>query len=408
VRRQILFIESNTTGTGYLFFVRALALGLEPILVSKDPQRYPFLSKFSNLQIGDQSVSATLTALDTLKLQRPISIAGVWSSSDQAVELAARLAQRLGSQHSDPNAIALCRDKYSVRRCLSLVGLSKIAHALARDAATAAAFASSIGVPIILKPRSSTGSMGVKLCLTPEEARQHAEALLADENSFGRDGLLAEEFVRGPEYSVELFDGVSIGVTRKHIGAATFIETGHDVPSPGPDELIGAIARHAEEALRTVGYSKGPAHVEIRVDATGPVVIEINPRLAGGMIPELVRRALGVDLIGTSIQYACSMPYDLHCSRQNAASIRFLCRPTPTPIKSVEGLSDARAVSGVVDAGAIEPSFGRGGAIGDYRDRIAYVIAEAVNAEEAGRIAERAVGLLHGVPIPLSQEAANA
>lgn len=126
------------------------------------------------------------------------------------------------------------------------------------------------------------------------------------------------------------------------------------------------------------------------------------------MIPELVRRATGVDLITTSIRFACGMPYDLVASHIGAASIRFLLRPTPTPVQGVEGLSDARSMAGIVDAAALDRAFGRAGPIADFRDRLAYVIAEALTPEEAGRLADRALGLLHSVTAPQSMEADNA
>ena len=57
-------------------------------------------------------------------------------------------------------------------------------------------------------------------------------------------------------------------------------------------------------ALDAVGFDFGPAHTEVRLTPAGPVVVEINPRLAGGMIPELVAHALGINLVAAVLDHA--------------------------------------------------------------------------------------------------------
>lgn len=297
-------IESNSTGTGVLFFHRASALGLEPVLLSTDPERYPALSAYRQVKIAQRSAAAVLAGVAQLA-SRAAPLAGIWSSSDQGIALAADVAQQLGLPHADPSAIVLCRDKLAARRRLGEAGLSRVAFCLARDCEEAASFARELGGPTVVKPRSSTGSIGVRLCSTPAEAAHHASLLLEDA-AVREQGVLAEALIVGPEYSVEIFDGAAVGVTRKWLGPPpAFIEVGHDFPSGGNAIDLAAIAGHAERAVAAVGHVHGPAHVELRLSADGPVVIEINPRLAGGMIPELVRHATGVDLISASIQFAC-------------------------------------------------------------------------------------------------------
>ncbi|UXX92169.1 ATP-grasp domain-containing protein [Streptomyces sp. AD2-2] len=46
-----------------------------------------------------------------------------------------------------------------------------------------------------------------------------------------------------------------------------------------------AVTETAEAAVRALGIVLGPAHVELRLGPEGPVLIEVNPRLAGGWIP---------------------------------------------------------------------------------------------------------------------------
>ena len=39
-----VLVESNTTGSGRLFCARAREFGLTPVVLARDPQRYPYLA----------------------------------------------------------------------------------------------------------------------------------------------------------------------------------------------------------------------------------------------------------------------------------------------------------------------------------------------------------------------------
>src|SRR5439155_11053098 len=144
-----------------------------------------------------------------------------------------------------------------------------------------------------------------------------------------------------------------VRVTAKHLGPLpTFVETGHDSPAPDNDDL-GEAAAIALRAVEALGLGWGPAHTEIRMAASGPVVVEVNPRLAGGQIPTLVELATGVDLVGAAVDLATGLtplltrpagePGPVH------ASIRFLVMSGEGRVGRINGLEQASAVPGVVD-----------------------------------------------------------
>jgi biotin carboxylase len=395
--RRILFIESNSSGTGLLFFERARSMGFEPTLLSAKPNRYPFLAPYQRIRLEAYTPEAMLASMAQLGGE----IAGVFSSVDTGIALAARVARAIGRPHGDPEVLELCRDKFAARRRLTDAGVSKLPFALARSGEEAAAFADSIEGPVVVKPRASTASINVRRCETPHEVRRFAEALIAANPRIAAKGVLLEAYVEGPEYSVEVFDGVSVGVTGKRLGALpAFVEIGHDFPAPDPPAAVAVIADLAERAVAACGHVRGPAHVEVRLGADGPCIIEINPRLAGDMIPEVVRWATGLDLVSESIRFACGEPYGLAASRNEAAAIRFLVRPSEGPVSRVEGLDDARSLPGVVDVGTYPDAFGHTGPVTDSHGRVGYVIARAGSAHEAGRIADQALGCLDPIRAP--------
>ena len=97
--------------------------------------------------------------------------------------------------------------------------------------------------------------------------------------------------------------------------------------APGAAAISG---QPRSQALRALGLGWGPAHVELRLTQDGPRIVEVNPRLAGGMIPRMVEEALGIDLIEHVVAdrrragRGRSRP-----ARSRAASIRFLLAHGP-------------------------------------------------------------------------------
>jgi len=77
------------------------------------------------------------------------------------------------------------------------------------------------------------------------------------------------------------------------------------------------------------------------------VIIEINPRLAGGMIPELVRWATGIDLLGAILAMARGERPRLEATRDDVAGIRFVTAARAGVLGEVRGLDAARRAATV-------------------------------------------------------------
>ena len=386
----LAFIESNTSGTGRLFARIAAENGVQPLLLTADAARYPYVvqDQVEVLQVNTQDEDAILSACRRLSAER--GIAGVTSSSEYFVAAAAKIAGQLGLPAPESEAIAACRDKHLQRLRLAAEGIDSPLFRLATSADEAVTAAEEIGFPVVLKPVYGSGSIGVKLCEDAAAVTAHAGELLSQrENERGQpipQRILVEELVTGQEYSVETFNMVAIGVTRKYLGSLpAFVEVGHDYPAVLNAELERSISQIALRALEVLGLGWGPAHVEIRVTKDGPKIIEVNPRLAGGFIPELVRLASGVDLISATVRQVIGREPSLTPQRNQYASIRFIVAQREGRLEAINGLEEARRVSGVI---RVETYNGNGLARlrGDFRDRLGHVIAVA-ETNEAARVA---------------------
>ncbi len=181
-----------------------------------------------------------------------------------------------------------------------------------------------------------------------------------------------------------------MGITAKHLGELPgFVESGHDFPAVLPAPVAQELEGVARRALDAVGYSWGAAHVEIRLTRRGPVVVEINARLAGGMIPELIRLATGVDLLEQQLRAAIGLPVSLEPTRSRHAAIRFLLPPADGTLRDIMGVETAARVPGVERA-VLTCGPGRKVRVArDAYDRLGYVVAAGDSPRQVqGTLAE--------------------
>ncbi|GAA0290630.1 hypothetical protein GCM10010302_31480 [Streptomyces polychromogenes] len=356
IGRHLLFVESNTTGTGMVALERARALGTVPVLLTGEPDRYRGLGETGAEVVRcDTNSDAALRAAVQERFRRE-EIAGVTTTSDFYVPAAARIARWLGLPGNAPEAVAVCRDKSALRERLRAAGVRQPRYALVREPAAAAAAVARTGLPCVVKPADDSGSTNVLLCADEAEVRAQIERILAiDTNVRGMPTartVLVEEYLDGPEYSVEMFSGdgqaVCVGITAKSVTAGPhFVEHRHLFPAPLPAATAQSITDTVTAALDAAGIRLGATHTEVKLTAEGPALVEINPRPAGGMIPELIRIATGVDLLDAQLRAALGLPPHLKAEDGGHAGIQFLLAGTDGTLTAVHGAEAAAAVEGV-------------------------------------------------------------
>ncbi|MFE9472027.1 pyridoxal-phosphate dependent enzyme [Streptomyces sp. SID4946] len=385
LRRHLVFVESNTTGTGML----ALELAREeletvPVLLTGDPERYRGLAATGAEVIRcDTNSDAVLRAAVQDRFRRE-EIAGITTTSDFYVPAAARLARWLGLPGNPAEAVTACRDKSALRALLESAGVHQPRYAVVRDASEVAAAVARTGLPCVVKPADDSGSVNVLLCADEATATAHAERVLAvTTNVRGMPTartVLVEEYLDAPEYSVEMFtwDGRAecVGITEKSVtGTPHFVEHRHLFPAPLPAETAQRITETVTAALDAAGIRLGATHTEVKLTAEGPAVIEINPRPAGGMIPELIRLATGVDLLEQQLRTAVGLAPALKPAQDAHAGIQFLLPDADGVLDAVDGTQEAAAVP---DVEAVTVTASPGTVVRRPRsagDRIGHVIA---------------------------------
>lgn len=396
---SVLLIESNTSGTGHLFCRAIRNLKLNPVLVAKDIARYPYAAEdqIGVLHADTSDCDALGAAIRDFGAINPI--AGIYSSSDYFIETASRFAAGRGLAGPDPDAVAACRNKAKQRESLANAGLPVPRFCLIRSSESSGETAAGLTYPVVVKPTEGSGSVGVKLCRNSEEMAAQVRFLM--NRTHNERGLplppeaLIEEYLDGPEYSIEVFGMEAVGITRKYLSPEPdFVEVGHDFPASIPLETGQAMKEAAIRGLSAVGLTWGPAHVELRLTAQGPVIIEINPRLAGGYIPELVRLSYGIDLIHNTVMGAVGRTPKLNATNSSYASIRFVIAQKAGALRAFKGIPEAVSLEGIADVALYRESGALVTSYGDFRDRLGHVISHHSSAEGAIQAAEAAAAML--------------
>ncbi|MER8930887.1 lyase family protein [Mesorhizobium sp. M0859] len=393
-RGSFLFVESNTTGTGELLMKRARVLGFEPYLVTRNPARYPFLKDSVAQVIEAETRSPDELIRVAAKLRR---LKGIHSSSDYFVEVASCVAMAMGLSAPSPEAIATCRNKWKQAAELQRQSITIPATRLATSIRDVEKILTQATLPVVVKPVSGSGSSGVRLCDSATavvKAFESAKDVLLDQVDLPSPDILIQQYIEGKEYSAEIIacDGAvhCLGILAKHKGPAPcFVEVGHDFPAPLPEPSLQDLAAFAAGAVSALGLKFGPAHVEFVITESGPVIIEVNPRLAGGMIPVMLSHALGTSILDMVIRLYAADGFTPPRASARAGAIRFQLLHKSGKLKR---LSFSRNPDPTVPEAGLLKSEGVEVQInGDFRDRVAYAVGVADELNVAAAAAERMI-----------------
>jgi biotin carboxylase len=278
---------------------------------------------------------------------------GVFTWDEPSLAVTSEVAGRLGLPHMSPAAVRNCRDKLTTRRLLRSAGLPAVRFAQVSSLEQALRAAEGIGYPVVLKPRSLAASMGVVVARDPRELRSfYHHAVDAAYPGLERlDGLLLEEFLDGPEISVDSVVGDGdvrvVNVARKRLGFHPFFEEVGHLVAPWHDEpWTGDLTALMTGTHQALDVQTGVTHAEVRLTPSGPRLVELNGRLGGDFIPYLGQLATGVDLTAAAADLALGRVPDTRATRDECAEVRFLYPPHDGVVRSLD-VSAAAGVAGV-------------------------------------------------------------
>lgn len=338
---------------------------------------------------------AVVRALRPLHEQRAFD--GILSLTETGLVPAAYASAVLGVPGNSLETVLTLRDKVKMRRALGNSPELNVLSVTVRSVSDIIKFHRDIGRDVIVKPVQGQASTGVSRIANESDAQRAWDMLEATGVQLG----IAEEYLDGPEYSVEAFSHEGshnvLAVTAKEVNE-NFIEISHSMPALLDDATYASIERCIDAFLTRVGLVQGPSHTEIKLGNSGPRIIESHNRIGGDKIRELVLLSTGIDLLTATLRTALGNAVPpVRPRTAKGAAIRFLTA-SPGTLLSVEtpkGLPEGVRLSVDVVAGDKIHT------LRSSHDRLGYVIATHEHASGAReRAAETASQIVFRVAPP--------
>jgi len=300
------------------------------------------------LDVAGRSECARLDVL------REVAPDAVVTFSEYQLGATSQAAAALGVPFHGPATVKLLTDKIAQRRALAHAGVDATPCASIDD--DPVAVLDTVGLPAVVKPRAGAGSAHTVRVDTREEFRAVvaglprggafvAERLLSgDPNVAGRacGDYVSVESVTTPAGSQQ------VCMTGKFPLAPPFRETGMFLPSTLSGEAAAEVLALERAALMALGVRHGITHTEIKLTAHGPRIIEVNGRL-GGYVPEILRRATGVDLVAIALQVALGGEPKLPPRAYRGVTFQlFMTPPMHTRrLVALDGMQELAALPGI-------------------------------------------------------------
>ncbi|MZD06700.1 ATP-grasp domain-containing protein, partial [Streptomyces sp. SID5785] len=335
--------------------------------------------------------------------QQAWGFAAAVSLTEPGLEIAGRVNDLFGLGGTGRETARLLRDKLAMRRHLAehaprfAIGAEPLTG---RESLVA--FGEAHGYPFVVKPVDLTAGFGIFKVTGPADVEEVWQRIGTVRGTgidrgnalFQVQDYLLEEYIPGPEFSIESFSfagrHVVVAITEKLVDETHFAELGHALPA----RLDPADERRIEEAvhafLDAVGLQDGPAHTELRLSPRGPLVIEGHNRNGGGRIQSLVREAYGIDLVHYTLAWPFGLvaPLTERPAARAAGCVRGLVADRPGVVERIEGVDALRAHPAVhaVDISVHEGSVVR--AAQDNWDRLGLVTVTASDTDKAVLLCE--------------------
>lgn len=254
----------------------------------------------------------------------------------------------------------------------------------------------SVGFPAVSKPVDSSGSRGISFI---ENEKTVIAALLNSADSSQSGNVLVEEYMEGPEVSVEMLviDGTPyvLQITDKTTtGAPHFIEIGHCQPSTLDKNIQEEIRAIAKQAVLAVGLVNSVAHVEVKVTSEGVKMVELGARLGGDCISSYLidNSILGIDMTKAAIKIALGEKNDIsqYCFSGDSSVVKFILDEVGE-VAEISGINEVASMDGVIKVLCTTKVGDKLSGNSENASRHIYVVARGKTREEAEYICDKAL-----------------
>jgi biotin carboxylase len=354
VQKTVLFVGAGRHQRRAI--LRAKELGLRVAAVDRNPEALGLAEADVARVVDFSDAGAVIEAVRDLSIDGALTV-----SADRAVPVVAAVAEALGLPGIGVETAHLMTHKVAMRRRLADAGVPQPRFAAIRMLSERRRAAAEVGFPAVLKPADSGGQRAVFRVESVDDIDAHLhEALTASPTG----EAILEQFVEGTEMNgiVIARDGEAVPLTLsdrlRPPGAGFGVGWIHVYPAAVYGYQLEEAERVAAHTVRALGMRTGIAFPQLIATPDGRVmVVECAARIPGGQMADLVRHAVGVDLVEVQLRMALGeeLPDELVLPHfRQPLAIRFLtAEPGPLQagkVKRIGALDAVLASPGVVQA----------------------------------------------------------
>ena len=382
--KTIIFIGTNKSGSSREATRAAEKMGYFTVLFTNNEKQlqqrraYPDIHKM--ILIDTSNIENMKNEIYQLK-KSGLEIKTIVSFIDPYVHIASTLCDEFCENYTSSTAIEMMEDKEKTRNYLKNQPYSpkflliKPHESVATD----------LEFPLIVKSPKSTGSKDVLLAKNSSQLNNHLRYL---RNKNSGETIMIEEYIDGPQYLVEAIvykrQPHVIGIIEQEITQGKrFIITGYGVLVKAPTEIQAGLEEVLQSIVNTFNIENGALHLELRLTKNGWKLIEINPRISGGAMNNMIFAAFGFNLVEETLKLFLGEPPNIHPRHKKSVYTKYVIVESKGILERVIGRTRASKSPGVVDV-YVKPR--RGTLLTpplSMGHRYAYVIAEGATLAEA-------------------------
>ena len=366
--KRVLLLIPTTSYRTQSFLTAARELGVEVTVGSERPNVMADRNPEGLLTLKYQEPKEAARKVIQFSHSYPLdAIVGV---DDQGAVLAATIAEALSLPHNSVASVAAAQNKHTMRGLLNIAGVPQPKYRLISLDEDPSEISNEVPYPCVVKPLTLAGSRGVIRADSDVEFRAALDRLkgilrMPDVASMRGDSssrhVLVESFVPGKEVALEglISHGklkvLAIFDKPDPLDGPYFEETIYVTPSRLSHTLQEEIILCAARAAEALGLERGPVHAELRINQTGPCVIEIAARSIGGFCSIALRfgntkfYTKTVSLEELLLRDALEMDTTSFRREPQAAGVMMIPIPDAGVFYQVKGVQEAKMVEHIED-----------------------------------------------------------
>lgn len=350
--KKILFDHLHNYVQTDWFLKVARGLGFSTVLLTDKNSVKKFTHADFQIEVDPHNNNETIEKVVKFHDENPID--AIVSSDDAQNILRAKIAEKLNLDFISVETAEIISNKFRQKKFMAAHKIPCAQSLPASSFEELTTACEKIGFPVVIKPVSSWGSLGVVKIGEMTELNGYYneinDKVLKTHGS--RQDFLVEEYLSGAEVSVEGIvnqgDIHLIAITDKMVADEPFfVETGHTVPSRLPSDLLQEIRELTIKAIKPLQIKTAGIHVEIKLTASGLKINEIHARPGGGGIPSIVTMAYGLDFVAELIKSAAGEAPSFDAKWNKAAAIRFIVPASSGKLVEIKGEKEITRQKGV-------------------------------------------------------------